>query len=539
VVWRSWDKNMRKHMQWRVVLLVMSLMIPFLLVHTTPLVADPFADTLVSVIPNNTVVGPAQFIELDIYCAPGQPVKSFEFKLQFDPSLLQANVVSEGNIFTGYSTFFNAGTIDNIQGTIIDIYGLIMGAGNVSSPGILATINFTSDTGGGQGTVDLYDVGLTNETNYVTISLDNGTITVDASPPAITDNSPSIGTTGDNYIFDTTVIDNISPAGNLTVKVDWSHGSQNGNDTMSHIGGSVFQKTITLDPTSVTDLTYSLYTIDDYGNSESTALQSITVSDNDAPQISNMQALPPTQNADGNVNLSVDVTDNIAVGAVYLDIIYPDSSVQNISITANNTGNNYYRNTTYSLLGQYTYNIFSQDTSGNGVLSGSDTFTIVDNLAPLLSNLSRATATPLDTDPLFGWINISCNAIDNIAVNDVKINISDPQASTTNVSMNELGNGRYFYNSSTFFSSSGQYNYFIWAVDNTGNSVVSISFSFDMSPNWDIDENGVCSVFDLVLISNVYDSSGSSGWIREDVDNNGVIQVLDLVLVSNHYGESW
>jgi hypothetical protein len=60
-----------------------------------------------------------------------------------------------------------------------------------------------------------------------------------------------------------------------------------------------------------------------------------------------------------------------------------------------------------------------------------------------------------------------------------------------------------------------------------------------MPPNWDINNDGVINIFDLVSISNHYDEAGNLGWIREDVDNNGEVQVFDLVLVSNHYGEMW
>ena len=60
-----------------------------------------------------------------------------------------------------------------------------------------------------------------------------------------------------------------------------------------------------------------------------------------------------------------------------------------------------------------------------------------------------------------------------------------------------------------------------------------------MPANWDINMDGSCNVLDLVLVSNVYGNSGSSGWIRSDVDNNGQVAVLDLVLVSNMYGQVW
>jgi hypothetical protein len=102
-----------------------------------------------------------------------------------------------------------------------------------------------------------------------------------------------------------------------------------------------------------------------------------------------------------------------------------------------------------------------------------------------------------------------------------------------------LENSIYYYNSSIDFTDSGNYSYYIWANDTSNNVVISDIFIFSIPPNWDINEDGDCSVLDLILISNVYGDSNIAGWIREDMDNNGVIEVIDLVYVSNHHGETW
>jgi hypothetical protein len=101
------------------------------------------------------------------------------------------------------------------------------------------------------------------------------------------------------------------------------------------------------------------------------------------------------------------------------------------------------------------------------------------------------------------------------------------------------GSGQYYYRSATAFSSEGNYTYYIWAKDSSNNVNTSSNVIFSMPANWDLNSDGYCTIFDLVLVSNHYSQSGSAGWIREDADNNGEIQVLDLVFVSNHYGESW
>jgi len=222
-----------------------------------------------------------------------------------------------------------------------------------------------------------------------------------------------------------------------------------------------------------------------------------------------------------------------------LNITYPDSSIQNFSITANKTGNTYYCNKTYTTLGIYTYFIWVDDSSDNSVISTTDTFVIGEQTSPQISNIAITTSSPLDTNSSFGWINITCDITDNIAVDEVSLNITNPDGSCNNVSMNAGAEDSYYYNSNTAFSTYGNYSYVIWANDTSNNYVTSSSYTISMPPNWDVNNDGDCNVYDLVLVSNHYNETGIPGWIREDVDNNGQIKVIDLVLISEHYDETW
>jgi len=496
-------------------------------------------DTLVGVDPVSQTVAPGETFTVNVSCVPGQPVKSFELKLSFDASLVQANSVTEGDIFDGYDTFFESGTIDNVAGTIVDVYGLIIGAGNVSNPGILVTIGFTAQTVTGVSGLDLYDVGVTNESTYVPLVVSNGSVLVDATPPAFDDNSPSQGFTGDFFLFNVSVTDNVDSADDLTVRVDWSHGTKGDNESMAHAAGSYFEKSVTLDLYSTSDLLYTFYAEDSRGNRNTTMIASVMVVDNDPPDFGLVVATPGVQEIGGYVNLSAVVTDNIGMGDVFLNITYPDSSIENISITDNKTGSIYYCNKTYTLLGVYAYFLWADDAVGNSDVSDPYFFVIGDGTPPEISNVVRITSDPLDTDEAFGWVNISGDVTDNAAVDDVYLNITDLNGVWNNVSMNPVDTDTFYYQSNTAFSSSGNYSYFIWANDTSGNSGFSSGFAFSMPPNWDINNDGGCSIFDLVLISNHYGETGAAGWIREDVDNSGEIEVLDLVLASNNYDISW
>ena len=592
--------------------------------------------TTVSIDPSSQTVSSGETFSVNVSCVPDQPIKSFEFQLSFNASLIQVDSVTEGDIFDGYDTFFNAGTINNTTGTVVDIYGLIMGSGNVTGSGTLVNINCTAKDVSGTSTLALSSVGLTNETSYVSITVNNGTVQVDATAPEITDNNPAAGTTGDSYTFNVSVTDNVDTAEELTVKVDWSHGSEGGNESMIHAGGNYFEKTITLDTNTISDMTYTIYANDTYGNSDTTTQASISVSDNDNPllvadnsdgsgttgdsfsfdvtvsdnvgvggvnaswshgslsgnlalsndgdgtwsgsitlddnlgnlvykvqvndtysnyvrgsqqsksvtdndnpQITDVSATPSTQDVNGYVNITAVITDNIAIGEIFLNITYPDSSIQNFSITANKTGSTYYCNKTYATLGSYTYFIWSDDSSDNSVISSTNTFLIGEQISPQITNIATVTSSPLDTNLSYGWVNITCDITDNIAVDEVFLNITNPNGSYNNVSMNVAAGDSYYYNSSTAFSTYGNYSYSIWANDTSNNIAISTSYTYSMPPNWDIDNDGECTVFDLILVSNHYNETGTHGWIREDVDNNGQIKVIDLVFISEHYDETW
>jgi chitodextrinase len=144
------------------------------------------APTVVSINPVSQNVSAGHMLNITVTCSPQQAIKAFELKVSFNPSLLQATAVSEGDIFDGFTTFFNKGyIIDNSAGTIVNIYDLIVGPGIVTDTGSLVFINFTAKSLNGTSTLGLYDVRVTNESEYVTVSVSSGSVTVTggSAPP--------------------------------------------------------------------------------------------------------------------------------------------------------------------------------------------------------------------------------------------------------------------------------------------------------------------------------------------------------------------
>jgi hypothetical protein len=117
-----------------------------------------------------------EVFSINITCIPSEPVKAFEFKIRY-PSFLSLVSVNTGNFFTGFVTFQATGIHDIKTCSIKNVYGLIMGHGNVSFPGILIVLCFHADKEG-NGNISLYDAGITNEKQYLSLTVVNGTLLV-------------------------------------------------------------------------------------------------------------------------------------------------------------------------------------------------------------------------------------------------------------------------------------------------------------------------------------------------------------------------
>ena len=439
--------------------------------------------TQVYVSPASKTVSASQTFTITIMCTPGQLIKSYELRVIFNPTYLAANSVAEGTIFSGYTTFFNDGTINNTAGTILDIYGLIVGPGQVINPGSLVSLSFTAKPTSGTSTIGLSDVGVTNETNYVPIAVTNGTVILRDYTLSITlDGSGSVAKNPNQatYPYGTVVTLTATP------NAGWTFSSWSGNLTGS------------ANPTSITM----------NGN------RSVT-----AHFTQNQYTLTVTTDGSGSVTKNPNQA-MYTYGQVVTLTAVPASGWAFSSWTGNLTGSQ--NPTTITM-------------NGNRAVTAH----FVDSAPPQITNIARTTSNPLDTNPSFGWVNISCTVTDNVAVSQVILRIHNPSGSWNNVSMSTRTAGKYYYRSTTAFSTAGNYSYSIYAKDTSNNGNISSSIPFSMPSNWDVNGDGVCGILDLVLISNHYGEIGSSGWIREDVDNNGEIQVLDFVYLSNHYGETW
>jgi len=186
------------HVMLSVIILLGLLIIP---VHAA-------GSTTVNVDPLSQSISRGSTFTISITCVPGQTLKAFILQVAFNPSLLHANSVFEGNIFKSYSTFFNAGSIDNVNGTILNIYDVILGTGSTSSSGTLVTISFTAKSTSGTSSINLKNVEITNNSEYIPITIINGSVQIttefENEPPSIPEQNnppnPPTQPTGKTFI---------------------------------------------------------------------------------------------------------------------------------------------------------------------------------------------------------------------------------------------------------------------------------------------------------------------------------------------------
>jgi len=145
-------------------------------------VASAFGGTL-SVSPNFKSVANGQSFTLDVSVDGISDLYAWQVDLGFDPTLIRADGVDEGPFLTslGSTTFFIAGDIDNIGGTVSFNANTIIGADpGVSGTGVLATFHFTA-LAPGLSSITLFNETLLDSfTQGIAVDVNGGSVEVTA-----------------------------------------------------------------------------------------------------------------------------------------------------------------------------------------------------------------------------------------------------------------------------------------------------------------------------------------------------------------------
>ncbi|MDI6916807.1 MAG: transglutaminase domain-containing protein, partial [Thermoplasmatales archaeon] len=166
--------------------------------------------------------------------------------------------------------------------------------------------------------------------------------------------------------------------------------------------------------------TYFVWAADASNNGNTSTTYTFVIQDTIKPEITNVQDTPDPQEVNGRVNITVTVTDAL-LDKVKVNISGPAGFIPvNTTMTKVSGTDNYYYNTTYTVKGAYSYFIWANDTSNNGNISSSNTFTIQDTTKPEISSVQ---ASP-ESQTSGGYVNISVIVTDNVDVSEVWLNIS-------------------------------------------------------------------------------------------------------------------
>jgi PKD repeat protein len=143
------------------------------------------AAAVVDVSSSSNNVIPGETFTVDLLIDPETAITGAQLDFVFNSSMASANGAKEGNLFkqNGAHTIFSGGTVDKSAGKIKNIYGLILGTSNVSSPGTMATINLTAGNSTGIAEFSLSNVLISDASSKsVSSTVTSATVLIDTAP---------------------------------------------------------------------------------------------------------------------------------------------------------------------------------------------------------------------------------------------------------------------------------------------------------------------------------------------------------------------
>jgi len=159
--------------------------------------------------------------------------------------------------------------------------------------------------------------------------------------PTITDNSATTAKPSTTFIFNATITDDTDSASLLTVKVDWSQGSNSNsaNISMNNVYGNYFEGYAVLD-NSTDSITYTIFTKDRWGNSRTSAQTTVTISDTYAPTITIDKYGSSSDVLPNSYSFGATITDDNEVDDVTIEYWY--SGGDHITVDMDKTTSTYY-----------------------------------------------------------------------------------------------------------------------------------------------------------------------------------------------------
>ncbi len=189
----------------------------------------------VTVNPASQVIKKGQEITINISIDPvNSPITAAQFNMLFNSSLIEVKNVTEGDLYSqnGADTIFNSGILNNTEGTLINVWGLIITPGaNVTTKGDLATITIYAKDAG-VSLINLTSVIVSDpDSQAAQVNITNGSITASLPPHEYIPPIPvNLTSTHENFWVNHTWeagADNITDSYNVSVNGTWYNGTAN------------------------------------------------------------------------------------------------------------------------------------------------------------------------------------------------------------------------------------------------------------------------------------------------------------------------
>ena len=190
--------------------------------------------------------------------------------------------------------------------------------------------------------------------------------------------------------------------------------------------------------------------------------------DTQPPMVTGATATPNPQETGQAVNLTADVTDNVAVAGVWVEVLDPAATLLGNFSMGLNPPSTYYHAAAYFALGTYTYTVSAQDTSGNWA-SASGSFVLQDTVPP---SISGVTAVPSPQQAGLA-VNVSAAVTDAGTITAVTLDLIDPNSVPSGPFAMAFDGGSGRYSRSAPYGVVGTWQFTITATDWAANSNVA------------------------------------------------------------------
>lgn len=286
------------------------------------------------------------------------------------------------------------------------------------------------------------------DTRHWTSVINSSFVIQQGVPPTVTDNTETATYPGASFEFNATVSDDTTLETDLTVMVNWNHGSKGGNYSMI-LMDDYFILEVTLDST-IDPVEYTIYACDEWRNSFTTEETEIEVIDTQKPHIQVESYGPSPSGIPNSFTYGVNVTDDVSISEVFIEYWLYNGS--HLSAPMDYLGNHLYEKTL--VFEQEPDQVFciitATDTSGN-------------------QNDTTSPYPIISYSPFLGGVNVplSFNASESFDLD------GDIVQYAWTFGDGVLGNGESIQHT---YSTNGNYSLTLTVADNDGNSASTTTY---------------------------------------------------------------